>query len=291
MTTYARIGGGVLRQLRKKRSLTLQDAAPRFTISVAALSRKERGVDQIGRQDIRHAIRVYRLSPAETAELWAAAGLLPDPPTDTPVQVDMQAFAGPLLINVLFPAFVTDSLGYIVAWNQAIEYMWQFGSSLERPPHVLSAAFSPRVRAVMGDNWPQAIRAYVGGFYRDTLARSGHPDYARIIRMLEERHGNMFVRIWNEAGQRLADPDGDPISSLDGTRAVFRDGNSEIEYLMMQSVFRFSSPYFLVLYVPFGPQNHIRYEALSAEIGPRRVYFAEEQPPSDRDQPPPEHDG
>ncbi len=63
MKAYARIAGAALRRLRFERGLTLRQAAPFFSVSVAALSRKERGIDQISRDDIRHAIQGYRLKP------------------------------------------------------------------------------------------------------------------------------------------------------------------------------------------------------------------------------------
>ena len=275
MKTYVLSGSAMLRQLRKKRNLTLQHVASRFSTSVASLSRKERGVDEVNRQDIHNAIRVYHLSPAETAELWAAAGLLPDPPASAPAEIDIRVVAEPPLLNLLFPAFVLDALGYIKAWNQPFEYMWQFDGESQRPLHVISTVFNVRFRAMMGDEWRQTAVRFVNNFYRSTLPHSGHPNFARTIRMLELRHGADFIHLWDEAGRLATVAEPNAVSGLDGSRVVYRNGEQEIEFLVMRPSLSISAPYVLLLHVPFGPENHSRYEALVAEIGPQRVYFDE----------------
>ncbi len=276
MKAYAHTAGAALRQLRFERGLTLRQAAPIFSVSVAALSRKERGIDQITREDIRNAIQGYRLKPAEAAELWVAAGMLPDPPAHKPVQVDMRSFAGPLLLNLLFPAFVIDLFGHIKAWNHAVEFMWQFSQDEQAPLHLISRVFSRRARMLFGDQWRAEASKFLVDFYRTTLPVSGRPDYSRTIRMLEERHGDEFVCMWNEARRLTADGGGDIARpDISGMRVPYESDAGPIEYLVLQSIFRFSAPYSLFIYVPYGHDNHLRYETLLATIGPQRVYFAE----------------
>lgn len=275
MKSYALSGGAMLRQLRKKRHLTLQHVASRFSTSVASLSRKERGVEVVNRQDIRNAVRVYQLPPAEAAELWAAAGLLPDPPVNAPAQIDLESFAGPLLINLLFPAFVVDALGYIRAWNQPYEHIWQLDGQSQRPHHVISNVFSVRFRAMLGDEWHQSASTFVNSFYRDTLTNSGHPNYAPMIRMLEQRHGSDFIRMWNEASHKAAAAVPNAFPKLNGMRVVYGNDGHDIEYLLMQSSFNVTTSYVLLIQVPFGLENQIRYEALAAGMGPPHVYFDE----------------
>jgi len=276
MKAYARIAGAALRHLRFERGLTLRQAAPFFSVSVAALSRKERGIDQISRDDIRHAIQGYHLKPAEAAELWAAAGMLPDLPAHKPVQVDMRSFAGPLLINLLFPAFVIDSFGHIKAWNHAVEYMWEFSQEEQVPLHLISRMFSQRARFILGDHWHNEASKFVVDFYRSTLPISGRPAYSRTIRMLEERHGDEFVLMWNEARRLIFDAGSNAeLSDISGMRVRYESDSGPIEYLVLQSAFRFSTPYALFIHVPYGHDNHLRYETLFATMGPQRAYFAE----------------
>ncbi len=275
MKTYSRQAGAVLRQLRTARKLTLQQAAQGFSISVAALSRKERGIDSVTRHDIRRAIHAYILSPAETSKLWAAAGMLPDAPAPKPAPVDVQSFAGPLLNNLLLPAFVIDSLGYVQAWNQAIETMWQFSRHPTSPLHILERLFDPSTRGLLGENWSRATAGFIEDFYRRTLALSGSSEYSCMIRTLEQRCGDEFVRLWNEAGARVAGGDQDYTLDTDGVRVIYQDAQGEILFLVVQSIFRLSIPYRLLIHVPFGPENHRRYETLFAAMEPQRVYFAE----------------
>jgi transcriptional regulator with XRE-family HTH domain len=276
MKAYARLAGAALRQLRFERGLTLRQAAPFFSVSVAALSRKERGIDQVTRDDIRHAIQGYHLTPAEIAELWTAAGMLPDLPARKPVQVDMRSFAAPLLLNLLFPAFVIDTFGHIKAWNQSVEYMWEFSQDQQLPLHLLSRVFSQRARVILGEHWHTEAAKFVNDFYRSTLRVSGRPEYSRMIRMLEERHRDEFVFMWNEARRQTVDGTANAeLTDIGGMRVRYESEVGPIEYLVMQSFFRFSAPYSLFIHVPFGHDNHLRYETLSASIGPQRAYFAE----------------
>ncbi len=275
MKTYSRQAGAVLRQLRTARKLTLQYAARGFSISVAALSRKERGIDSITRHDIRQAIHAYMLSPAETNKLWAAAGMLPDAPAPKPALVDVKIFAGPLLNNLLLPAFVIDSLGYVQAWNQAVETLWQLSRHPTPPLHILERLFDPSTHSLLGEGWQSAIAGFIEDFYRMTLALSGSSEYGLMIRTLEQRYGEEFVGVWNEAGARVAGADQECALDMDGLRVLYQDSQTEIHFLVVQSIFRLSMPYRLLIHVPFGADSYRRYKTLFAGMEPQRVYFSE----------------
>ncbi len=90
-------------------------------------------------------------------------------------------------------------------------------------------------------------------FYRSTLPVSGRPAYSRTIRMLEERHGDEFVLLWNEAHRLISEGGSNAeLSDISGMRVRYESDSGPIEYLVLQSAFRFSTPYALFIHVPMG---------------------------------------
>ena len=133
MTTPDANPARLFRELREQRNLTLRSAARLLHTSAPVLSRKERGQVAIERRDIELAIAGYGLDPWETFMLWTAAGFAPSAARRRVSAEHVRQVAGQLLGAISFPAFLTDALLFVRAWNQGIEAIWR-PSAAPGPP-------------------------------------------------------------------------------------------------------------------------------------------------------------
>jgi transcriptional regulator with XRE-family HTH domain len=262
--------GQVLRNLRQQRGLTLKQAAAALHTSAPVLSRKERGEDAIERHDIRLAVRSFHLTPWEAYELWTSAGFIPEPALPLERAYDQRELAQALLPNIAFPAFIVDVFGYIGAWNQGIEAIWAPSQAESPRIHVVDDLFSARLRARLGARWEPYVARSLKIFYHKTLRVANQPAFKALLEELYARHGEEFVRKWNEAqnGIGSALP-----SDISGTIVVHESPVGLIEYLVTQSVFQLPQEYELIVYVPFGADNQERYRMFKATMGEHRLYF------------------
>jgi transcriptional regulator with XRE-family HTH domain len=274
MSTYTQAAGQLLRRLRQQRQLKLREIAPKLHSSIATLSRKERGEEEIERSDVQRAIEVFQLTPWEAHQLWTAAGFIPEIDLLPAHEYDLRAFAEAMLAQLYFPAFIMDAIGYVQAWNQGIEAIWAPSQSVPHP-HVISDLFSERVRTSMGDQWAGYVQQSLAVFYHKTLRVANDPAFRQLLADLVEAYSDEFVSLWNAAQQYDYLRNGALPLELGGTVVRYPSPVGLIEYLVMQSVFQFPSRYELYLYVPLGAENQARYAQFQALMGEERLYFWE----------------
>jgi transcriptional regulator with XRE-family HTH domain len=256
--------GRMLRQLRTQRHLTLHQAAPRFNISLAALSRKERDIDAIEREDIRCAITGYELNPWEAYTLWIAAGYLPDPPPPDTQQPALQHLARPLLAGLHFPAFITDVAGYLLGWNHEYEQVWFTSRSSWPRPHLLRDLFTAQNRSGLDQEWESFVCQIMLLFHRKTLRIAHHLGFRQLLKSLERDCGAEFVQLWNRAqSQRAQSPA--VILRLPGPSGV-------IEYVLTELYLQELAGFDLYTYVPLIGTDSPADGAAQAKDFP--VYFA-----------------
>lgn len=263
--------GQILRTLRHQRGLTLKQAAAVLHTSAPVLSRKERDGDAIERQDIRLAVKSYDLSAWEAYQLWTAAGFLPEQQQAAERAYDLRELAEALLPEIAFPACIMDVLGYLRAWNQGIEAIWAPSQGEARRTHIVDDLFSARLRGRLGARWEAYVAQSLKIFYHKTLRIATQPAFRALLDELHRRHGDEFVRKWNEAqkgGNGLHQPD------VGGALAVHESPCGAIEYLLMQCALQLPQDYELLMYVPFGAASQERYRQFKAMLGASRIYFS-----------------
>jgi transcriptional regulator with XRE-family HTH domain len=265
----------MLRQLRKARGLTLQEAAPLHNLSTASLSRRERGEDKLDRTDIRAAITAYQLTAWQTDRLWTAAGYLPDPSSNATEEFDTYAFAEILLSNLPFPAFVMDPIGYILAWNHGLEALWHVHQNGWAKPHIVGDLFSEQARAIMQDGWDAYVRQALVHFHHRTLRVANEPALQALLADLEAEYGDLFVDRWHEAQRKVQMEDVPFPLEMGRTFVRYESEFGPIEYLVMKSTFTAPTEQQLFMYVPFGTENEDRFVRFRASMGESRLYFAE----------------
>ncbi len=263
----------MIRQLRQQRKLTLAQAATMMRTSAPMLSRKERGQDTVERTDIRRAIEAFQLTPWQTYELWMAAGFIPEPTLPQPRPYDLRELAEKLLPHIPCPAFIIDELWYIWAWNQGIEEIWQMSQADNRYLHVLDDLFSHRVRQLLGTEWDQYSLQAMRLFYTKTIRISNDPAFRELLTYLVERHGDTFVDKWNTMQRGEHQHEALPPVDIGGTIVTHNSPLGPITYIATQALFHFPQTYELVMYVPFGVANQLRYQQFHTTMNPSQIYF------------------
>ncbi|MCS6881771.1 MAG: helix-turn-helix domain-containing protein [Oscillochloridaceae bacterium] len=266
--------GALLRQLRCRRGLTLRQAAGLLSSSPGALSRKERGIDAVGRHDVIAAITAYQLSPWEAYDLWLLAGYLPEPAHSPARLGDVRAFAQPLLLRMTFPAFIVDALGYLLAWNAGFEAIWQPSQAGPGRIHMVGALFAPRQRARLDTLWEAYVLQALQVFYRRTRLIAHDPAFLALLADIQAQYAE-FEPLWKEAQHRAIGVASVPLIERTVVIVPHDSPAGSIEYLALQSVVQLPQPYELFVYVPFGQESERRYDHFRALMGPQRVYFAE----------------
>lgn len=242
MFEYSKAAGKMLRKLRQQRQLTLASAAAMMKTSAPVLSRKERGQDAIERLDVRRAIAAYNLTPWEAYELWAAAGFIPEPTLPHPHTYNLRELAEALLPNLPCPAFITDELGYVRAWNQGIEEIWQASQAQSERLHVIGYLFSEQVRTLLGERWDPYTTHAMRVFYTKSMRILNDPAFRDVLNHLVKQHGDTFINKWNAAQQGEWNEERLPSVDMGGTIVTHNSPFGMIEYLVMQALFNFPRP-------------------------------------------------
>lgn len=273
MRPLSTAAGALLRTLRKQRGLTLQAAAPRVGISIASLSRKERGVDGMDRAFLRRAAAGFALSPWEAYRLWATAGYAPESAVTTALPADLRTFAHEMLAALPYPALIMDNLGYFKAWNRPNEYFWQPSAAPGGRPHAVRDIFSQRVRNHLGGEWEATARRGIEAFYAQTLTNAEEPAIAALLDQLHAELGPEFARFWAEARRNAHDP---PAALDAGLFGRLRMQGVDLEYVVAVTAFAEPTPTTLAIYLPLGAQSAAFYAALYDRIQDKgdAVYFA-----------------
>lgn len=258
-----------LRRLRHSRELTLERAADRLSISTAALSRMERNQREISRQDVTKVVEAYDLTPWESSLLHNAVGFMPPAPPAMPAE-SFRRYAVGLMTQLPYPAFLTDRFMYVLAWNGAIQAIWNPPAG--QPIHMLDDLLSERVRAQMGPAWRSYVVNALWLFYQRSLPVAGHPGYRRLLRTLRDRHGEEFVSMWNEALERGYGAA--PEQRDGGVRVNYMTPAGVIEYVVLQSMLTYPSPLELYMYVPYGRDNLERHREFEAKVDVYQLYEA-----------------
>lgn len=279
MDHLTKSAGEMMRLLRRRRNLTLAQAARLLLTSSPVLSRKERGAAPLERSDLQAAIGAYALDPWESYQLITAAGFLPGSFALTDSSGGLRRFAESILANLTYPAFITDELMYIRAWNQPIHAIWT--PNLDgRPLHLLDDLFSGRVRAKMGDGWHAYMERALRIFQLKTLHVRPRADYAQLLRELGRKHGPDFARVWAAADILTQEAVAGQVART-GTETVIVRHDSPagmIDYLVAEATWHFPQPYSLSVYVPYGAANTARFAEFLARMGPNELYFAGDPP-------------
>jgi transcriptional regulator with XRE-family HTH domain len=264
--------GAYLRRLRKNRRLTLLQVEQITHLSTAVLSRLERGERNVTRADCVALSRGYKLSAYESYSLFARAGFLPESQRSGS-EAAMRAVSLRLLHSTRFPAALIDNLGNLVAWNQTLDGIWH--PPHDRPVHVLDELFATSVRAQLGAGWRPYVARAIWLFAQRSVAMSNDVAFESTIRRLEERYGNDFITLWEEAAVSSG-PDASDLEHL-GLSVAHESPFGTIRYLMTQVVFHTHSTLELHMHVPLDGENMARFDAFAAAQGPARIY---EAPPS-----------
>lgn len=271
---YDKRAGWELRRLRHRRQLTLQQAAKLIHISISTLSRRERGEDEICHNTIRSTIKAYKLNMEESYGLWSSAGLLPEPELDAPHTPDITTFAPRLLYNQPNPAFITDQLCYLRAWNHALDVIWHPREAPHQPVHIIDDLLSERQQQRLGAEWERCVLRSMRFFYQRTLRIVRDPQVRHLLHTLHERHRETFTRFWEQARneeyiteQMLLVGPGLSIIPHETPFGVIR-------YMVTTGAFSVPSGYEFILYAPTDRTSQQRYEQFKEQLNSNRVFFA-----------------
>jgi transcriptional regulator with XRE-family HTH domain len=278
MHDYDKQAGQLLRTLRRQRGLTLKQAASRLLTSAPVLSRKERGEESVARADIQLAIAAYQLDDWEAHTLWFSAGMIPEEIETNDRPVNLRVIASQLLMDVPFPACVVDALGFLVAWNQALEAVGSPGRTwaerVNTPIHIIDELFSPRLRQALSEDWGAYVQQALRAFYHKTLHLAPDQRFQRLMLDLHQRHGEDFAILWRHS-QHVA---GQPMTAAPGAEnsLVVRQESAlgVIDYLLLYSPVQLPKELELILYLPFGRESRQRYQQLAARWSGGALYFA-----------------
>ena len=235
MRDYNKAAGAMLRTLRRQRGLTQIEAAHLLNTSSPVLSRKERGQEQIERLDVQLAIVGYQLTEWESQALWHAAGYLPEPLPQEDGE-NVSCVSRSLLTEIPFPAFLKDPLGQVKAWNQLFA--------------ALSTPNAPQPDPTLTDQ----------------------PDAGAWRFYAEEEHGDAVVAKWPEIQQNRQGLTAQLLHELGEVLVQYASPLGSIDYLVLQAPFSFPQACTLLVYMPFGLENHLRFEQWKAQMELNRLF-------------------
>jgi transcriptional regulator with XRE-family HTH domain len=266
--------GEMLRALRRRRNLTLAQAARLLHTSAPVLSRKERG-GALERADLHAAIDAYELDPWESYQLITAAGFLPGSFSLTDGSGSVRRFAESVLANIVYPAFITDELVYVRAWNQPMQIIYSLAAD-GRPVHLIDILFSETVRTRLGASWTAYSGQAVRIFQLKTLNVRPRADYARLIQAYETKYGPEFTSIWESADAvtQMTVTGLSPQTGIETVTVHHESPLGAIDYLVTNAAWHFPQPYELNVYVPYGAANAVRYADFGASLGTGSIYLA-----------------
>lgn len=273
--------GAVMRAIRRRRKMTLEQAAPLLSMSVSALSRRERGLERIQRGEIELAVQAYSLSFWEAHELWQASGYLPErltPEVDKDTWLEMTKA---ILNDIPYPGWFVDNAGRIVAWNTCMDKLWQLNRVSETGPiHAFDIiVFSERSKELLGDEWyPTALRMFSYN-YHATLPQANDPQLQELLRHYRRKYGAKFDALW-EAAQTIDPKMGDNPLDLEPSIITLVTEAGPIRFLYLQSFFPYLPYQGLFVYLPLGDASRHRYGQMCKGTK-RKAYFASDGGPGE----------
>lgn len=274
MSKYRKRAGRLLRKFRRRSSQTLEQAAPAFSLSPAALSRRERGLERIPRADIRAAIKQYELNQWEKYELWRAAGLIPDPPSMSSDLLDWQPLIESTLRDVGYPAWFVDQSGYVIAWNSCMERLLKLQqvATQPEPPYILDVMiFSERARMLYGAKWEEEAKRALAYWYHRTLFLADDPIYDELLQRVRQRNASLFDQVWAalQSEENLFN------LLTDGRNRVHADYETEggkIRFIIMETPVPQAAGSGLFVFLPLGAESRTSYQEFCADE-PSETHF------------------
>lgn len=260
--------GALLRIFRQRRNMTLRDAARHAGTSLSSLSRKERGVDTLHRDFLLRVVKGYQLNEWEAGELFDAAQVMRAPGAQQPPSGLLHDFLRDLLGPLPFPAAAVGSLGFVRAWNQALEETGLLAFDAGHRPHVLDAFLGAGARALCGAQWEEFAERALRTFWALTQNQALDPAFAALIERLDATYGAHFRAPWDRL--LAAALDGGTLEG--GAALVIAGGAAGGPYTVLHSTVQARVPLTLLLYVPTGAQG-ARHTAGGAPQ--QAVYFAD----------------
>lgn len=260
---YDTAAGRELRRLREKYTLTLHEAAARLALSASVLSRRERGVEPIKREDIQSALSAYPLTAEEAYHLWMVAGFIPDVPPAVgqaaPTDESLQA-AARLLQDLALPAMIMDMYGYIVLWTPEMEALWMLSQIEGSAIHLIDMLFSPQAGAALAEQ-DDAFRAtLLRRFVQRTLHLANTPRFRHMLRDVRTRYGSAFLHLWQQAHSQQVSS-----AAMPGVQQHSAAGS--ITYALAQSTCYYPLHYEILTCIPYDAQSLERYQQMRAALG------------------------
>jgi transcriptional regulator with XRE-family HTH domain len=265
-------GGRELRRLRLRYGVTLQDAAARMTMSPSLLSRKERGTEEIRRDDIRSAISAYSLTPREAVRVWLAAGFVPE---HAPASFDnshLASYARHTLAHLALPAILVDAFWYIRVWTHDVEAMWALNSMAGTDIHMVDSLFVDTLRKQQGMQWHSYAAHMMRFFWQGTLPVVGMPEFRDMLYTLRRRYGEAFVQTWNRAHQKTQNSLS--LATLAHPATVqYQSAYGTITYTVATGMLALPPPYEIIVYIPYDAESLERYQHVRAALGPGYLHY------------------
>lgn len=259
--------GSVMRAIRRRRKMTLEQAAPLLSMSVSALSRRERGLERIQRGEIELAVQVYSLSFWEAHELWQSSGYLPErsmPDVDHDTWLEVTKT---ILNDIPYPGWFVDSTGRIVAWNTCMDKLWRLAPAAEAGPiHAFDIiVFSERSKELLGDNWYMTALRMFSYNYHATLPQANDPQLQELLQHYRRKYGGKFDALW-EAAQGIDPKMGDNPLDLEPSIITLLTEVGPIRFLYLQSFFPYIPYQGIFVYLPLGEESRQRYARMCTGV-------------------------
>ncbi len=252
--------GLTLRRFRHQRGLTLEQAASSLGISISVLSRKERGQQEIKREEVRLIIEQFQLSPAEAHELWTSAGFVPEPGSVPETTGRLRGYASQHLPKLAFPALLLTLPGYVLAWNQEYELIWQPSRLRYRPLHILDLLFSTEVPPELSEAWERYTWQMILLFHYWVARTIQQPQVHKLLQALSRRYGDRFDTRWLSLQTNQAMRAGMP-----GLREVlvpWQSAQGPATFVLLRGSAQMPQSHELLVFVPFGSDSQTRYRHL-----------------------------
>jgi transcriptional regulator with XRE-family HTH domain len=250
--------GVLIRRLRIERGLTLHEAAVQIYTSAALLLRKERGHQPLERGDLSLIISAYALESYIAQVLWHTAGLVPEP-TAAPATVPTDMIQL-LLKQMDLPTYVVNPFGYVVAWNQSADVLWQAVGASPGSRHALDLVFNRGIEPWVGEQWESVVMHTLHTFSLRIRPYTHQPAYNRLMTYLYKRFDSHFATWWEQV--RTLSPSADPLMSVNTIRLRYDVGLPAIEYRMLETSLLASTDMVMVVCVPADAVHFARHAGL-----------------------------
>jgi hypothetical protein len=204
--------------------------------------------------------RALRLSETDKAYLFSLAGidLAPDetagsenPVVPRQVQVMLDMFQG--------PAFVTDEIFDVIAFNAIADALYDFDNGLMPFPrnHYWNAFMNPtRRRFFIDDENESLARASVGAFRLAYAKRAGHARFEALLAALFEGSPD-FARLWCEHQTARLTP---------RTTRLFHPDFGSLEVFSMRFPIEGTNGHLMVLPTPANEQTAAAFEHIARRL-------------------------